>query len=433
MKKVVALLLALALVATLIAGCSDSGNDSSSGSDSSTTSSTTSSGSESSGSTDGEFSGTITFGIGCPLSGTNASYGELMQLGAQIGADWVNEEGGINGQQVVISALDDQNDMTEVALVAQRFADDSNIYAVICHGGSSQSAAAAPIYEAAGMTNMAPSSSNYELTEQGYQYFVRHVIKDTWNSPQVIAQLVNNLGCENIGIVYANNDYGVGNREAAESASAALGVEINLKETYTPTTDKDFTAILTKIQAAGLDGLGLYADYTEGGMFMNQAAQLGLTDSLQVVCQNAVTYMRFIELAGGAENLKNVYIQGAFNPYEHREPVEKFLSMFREHREESEIPSEPCGFSCDIVRVFAQAIEAGADRSNLALWIKNLVDGQEPFVAYDLNIGEENTWDKNGDINPRGVYILKVNEDGEFYSTDEKVDITGLNMEGVMA
>ena len=425
MKKVVALLLALALVATLIAGCSGDGDTSSTGGD-------TSSSGSSSGTTSGE-SGTITFGIGCPLSGTNASYGELMKLGADIGAEWVNEEGGINGQQVAISALDDQNDVAEVALVAQRFCEDKNIYAVICHGGSSQSAAAAPIYEAAGMTNMAPSSSNYELTEQGYKYFVRHVIKDTRNSPQVIAQLVNNLGCKNIGILYANNDYGVGNREAAEMAAEQLGIEINLKETFTPTTDKDFTAVLTKIQTANLDGLGMYADYTEGGMIVNQAAQLGLTDKLQIVGQNALTYMRFVDLAGGYENLKNVYIQGAFNPYEQREPVEKFLSMFREHRDASEIPSEPCGFSCDIVRTFAQAIEAGADKSNLALWIKNQVEGQEPFVAYDLNIGAENTWDENGDINPRGVYILKVNENNEFYSTEEKVDITGLDLEGVMS
>lgn len=105
MKKVIALLLALALIATLIAGCSGGGDDSSGTQSSSTTegSSSDSSGDSSSGSS--ELSGTIKIGLGCPLTGSMASYGDLMQLGAQLRADELNAEGGINGAEIVIEAM----------------------------------------------------------------------------------------------------------------------------------------------------------------------------------------------------------------------------------------------------------------------------------------------------------------------------------------
>lgn len=420
MKKTLALILATALSLTCMAGCSSKGPSASGATNSSA------SGSAGSG---GNTAETLKIGIGCPLTGNSASYGELMKLGAELAAEELNANGGVNGQMVEIVAYDDKQDPKEAALVAQRFCDNEDIFAVISHGGSSLTLAAAPIYEAAGLTNMAPSSSASSVTEQGYEYLVRHVIREDRQAPQVIGFMANNLGFQKIAIVYANNDHGQGNLETSLEVAEQLGIEVVATETYNPGVEKDFSALLTKVKRANPDGIAIYADYTEGGMILGQAYQLGMEDMVWVG-QSSLTYNRLIELAG-VEALQNLYMTVTFNPYSSRDSVVKFMDEFQALRP-GEIPSEPCAFSYDIVKVYAQAIEAGATKENLALYIKNLVPGQEPFVAYDLLLGDEVQWDSKGDVTPRGVEMLKVSPEGSFVSTDIAVDVTGINMEGVV-
>ena len=415
MKKLLSLCLAAAIAVGCLTGCQN-GDSSGSGSGSGS--------GDPSGSGNGSDTEVIKFGIGCALTGTSASYGELMKLGADMAAAELNANGGINGKMVEIVAYDDKQDPNEAALVAQRFCDNDEIFAVISHGGSSLTLAAAPIYEAAGMTNMAPSSSAASVTEQGYQYLVRHVIREDRQAPQVMAFLANNLGCEKVAIIYANNDHGQGNLETSLDVAESLGMEVVAAETYTPGTEKDFSALLTKIQKEDPDGIAIYADYAEGGMILGQAYQIGLTE-IPWVGQSSLTYNKLIELAG-VDALENLYMTVTFNPYSNREAVKKFMAEFQADRP-GEIPSEPCAFSYDIVKVFAQAIEAGATKDNLALWIKNLVPGQEPFVAHDLVLGDEVSWDEKGDVTPRGVEILTVSPEGTFVSTDYVVDVTGLS------
>ena len=371
----------------------------------------------------------IKFGLAGPLTGTMAQYGELMKLGAEIAANEINADGGINGKKVEIVMLDDKQDPKEAALVAQRFVDDASIFAVISHGGSSMTLAAAPIYEAAKMSNMAPSSSNGKITELGYQYFVRHVIRDDRQSPQVVALMANNLGLKKIAVIFANTDYGRGNLDYATKAAEQLGVEIVAAETYNP-GDKDFSTLLTKIKRAGAEGIALYADYNEGGLILGQAWKLGMED-LVWVGQSALTYQKLVELAT-PEALQKLNILVTYNPYDTRETVVKFLDEFHKTNDANTIPSEVCAFCYDVVHVFAQAIEAGATKENLALYIKNLVPGQAEFHATGLNMADDVIWDQYGDVTPRGVQVLKVTPEGQFVSTDIKVDITGLTMAGVV-
>ena len=106
MKKLLSLALALALSVTLVA-CGNNGDGSGSGSGGGS-----GSGSETSGDT-------IRIGIAAPLTGTSASYGELMVDGAQIAIDEINEAGGVNGKMLELVQMDDKNDPSEAALVAQ--------------------------------------------------------------------------------------------------------------------------------------------------------------------------------------------------------------------------------------------------------------------------------------------------------------------------
>ena len=425
MKKVLSLALALALSLSL-AACGGDGSGSGSGDGSGSGADV--SGSDVSGSQGGEETGDpIRIGIAAPLTGTSASYGALMVDGAQIAIDEINAAGGVNGQMLELVQLDDKNDPAEAALVAQRFADDETITAVIAHGGSTNTLAAAPIYEQAGVPFIAPSSNNPELTELGYEYFVRLGLRDDRCGNQVVAMLVNNLGIKNIGVIYANNDYGVGNLEAAQTAAEQLGATVVAQETYNPGLERDYSTIINQLQRAGCEGVVIYADHTDAGLYFQQAHSLGF--DVPHVGQSALTYSQMVDLAG-AESLQNLYICVTFNPYSERQTNQDFLAKFHEIRP-GETPSEPCAGSYDIVKIIAQAMSEGATKENLAQWIKNypgLHDDYTFTMEEGCTLAPNMVWDEKGDIQPLSCSVLQVSEDGSFVNTDYSVDLTGLDM-----
>lgn len=407
-KRLLSALMATALCAGMLSGCGSSSDSSSA-----------EGGAEASGDT-------IKIGIACPLTGTDATYGELMKSGAEIAIKEINDAGGVNGQMLELVAMDDKNDPSEAALVAQRFVDEGDITMVISHGGSSCTLAAEPIYEAGKMANISPSSSNPELTELGYQCYARYGMRDDRLSPQVVAMLGNNLGLKKIGIIYANNDYGRGNLDSATATAAQLGMEVVAQETYNPGLEKDFSTIISKLQQAGCEGMAVYMDHTDAGLYFQQAHALGF--DVPSVGQSGLTYSSMVELAG-ADALQNLYVALTFNPFSTRDIVVNFNKLFDEEYSTTDVPTEPCGNSYDIVHIVAQALEEGATKDNLCQWIKNTTDDNSgTFTVKEALLGDDLQFDENGDLQPRGASLVKVSPEGEFVEYDETIDLTGVDM-----
>src|SRR6185503_17190102 len=79
----------------------------------------------------------IVIGVAAPMTGNLAQIGKQFSEGAQLAADEVNAKGGIKGKKVVIRVEDDKGDPKEAATVAQKFASDDAILAVLGHYSSS--------------------------------------------------------------------------------------------------------------------------------------------------------------------------------------------------------------------------------------------------------------------------------------------------------
>src|SRR5262249_33041336 len=104
--------------------------------------------------------------VAAPLTGNLAQIGKQFAEGAQLAADEVNQKGGINGKKVVIRVEDDKGDPKDAATVAQKFASDDRILAVLGHYSSSACFAAIPIYSKAHLATITPSASHTDLTTQ---------------------------------------------------------------------------------------------------------------------------------------------------------------------------------------------------------------------------------------------------------------------------
>ena len=168
-------------------------------------------------------------------------------------------------------------------------------------------------------------------------------------------------------------------------------------------------------------------DHDDAGLYFQQAHAAGF--DVPSVGASSLTYQTMIDLAG-PEALQNLYIDVTFNPYSEDEDVIKFNEAFDEKWGTEDIPSENCGNSYNIVYAWAQAIEEGATKENVAQWIKNTTDAKEDtFVIEKSLVGDGLTFESQGDLTPRGTYVLKVSEDGQFVTHDEQVDLTGLTLQ----
>src|SRR3989304_3917161 len=68
---------------------------------------------------------------------------------------------------------DDRAKPAEAEIVARRLVADSTVVGVVGHKNSGASAAAAPVYHAAGLAQLTPCSTNAALSQQGYRTFFR--------------------------------------------------------------------------------------------------------------------------------------------------------------------------------------------------------------------------------------------------------------------
>ena len=72
-----------------------------------------------------------------PMTGDSAQFGDMKVKAIQLALDEVNAKGGISGKQVKLLVGDDTGNPKEAPSVAQKFAADDHVLAVIGHWNSS--------------------------------------------------------------------------------------------------------------------------------------------------------------------------------------------------------------------------------------------------------------------------------------------------------
>ena len=295
MKKLICLLLALCLLLSF-AACSkstDSGKQEAQAPAAGTESSGTETKDESN--TSGEYH----IALIAPMTGNEAQYGEMQRVGAQIAVDQVNEEGGINGQTVVLDVFDDQNNTTQAATVAQMIIDDSRFDAAIGTYSSSNALAMAPLFDEAKMPFFCSVSSDGRIATE-YTYTFQQNIAANYVWPIMADNAVQKLGGKKIALVALNNDAGEFftnyATEEFEKLSADGSCELVASITYNEGEVSDFTPIVTQLKDADPDLVMINVQYQDMAAILRQSDQLGFTPKWY--CVESLINDAFIELAG---------------------------------------------------------------------------------------------------------------------------------------
>lgn len=269
----------------------------------------------------------VKIGNVAPLTGGDSYLGKDNENGARLAVEEINAKGlTIGGKQITLElvAEDDAGDPKQGTQVAQKLV-DSKVVAVVGHLNSGVSIPASKIYNDAGIAQITPSSTNPELTNQGFKNVFRLVGTDAQQGPILAQFTIDKLSGKKIAVVDDATQYGKGLVDEFMKAAKAKDALIVIQEA-TNNKATDFKAILTNIKAKNPDVIVYGGMAATGGLFAKQAKELGIKS--KIVGGDGICSPTLSELAGDA--VGNVVCSTVGVPKESLKDGGEFLKKYQE-------------------------------------------------------------------------------------------------------
>jgi len=355
----------------------------------------------------------VKIGVNYELTGDVASYGEASVDGIKMAFDEINAAGGINGMQITPVIVDNRSDTAEATSLATRLMTSEGVVACLGPATSGSYMATIPV----AMANKVPIISASATADEGVtvdkkgnvnEYVFRLCFNDSFQGVTMANFASNNLGAQKAVIIQdKSSDYAAGLAKNFKETFTAVGGTIVAEEGYVA-KDKDFNAILTNIKGKEFDVIFLPGYYSEAGLVIKQARDLGIT--APVLGADGFDSPVLAQLAG-AEALNDVYFSNHYSSLDQDPLVQNFITDFK-----AKYNREPNAFNAlgyDLGKYIADAINrAGSTDSEV---IKDALAGTENFV------GVTGSFSMGSDHNPIKSIVVIGLKDG-VQSTSVKVE-----------
>lgn len=342
----------------------------------------------------------IVVGMFGPMSGEKSAFGTRFREAIEMFVEDVNDQGGIEGRPLEVIYEDSRGNPREAANIAQKFAQNDSMLAVVGGWSSTESMAAAPILTEAGLAQVSPTASHPDFTQIS-EYQFRMV--NTQKSLSFIHRdlLMDKLGLKRIAILYYQDDWGAYVNSSTAERVVEAGGEVVLQEAMIPDT-RDFRALVTKVKATAPDGVFLASHYAESSTFIRQLRQAGI--EVPVLGADTLQNPKFLELAGEAA-------EGVVMPsyYFSEDPDALDFTQAYEARWER-LPDYYAVFGYDAIGIVTQSIgniiRAGGDLTRGA--VRDQIAATKDYPG----VGGPNTFDEVGDV-VKPMRVLQI-RDGDY-------------------
>lgn len=296
-------------------------------------------------------SNTIKVGEYASLHGTEAAFGQSSHKGTALAVEQINAAGGVLGKKIDLITEDNESKAGESATIVKKLITRDHVVAVLGEVASGRSLEAAPICQENKIPMISPSSTNPKVTQTG-DYIFRVCFTDPFQGKLLAEFAKKTLKAKRIAML---NDvaapYSVGLAQYFKEPFVADGGEIVAEQKYSG-GDKDFKAQLTAIKADNPDAIFVPGYYTEVGLIVLQARQLGIT--VPIFGGDGWEAPQLAETAGSA--LDGTYYSTHYSPEDTSPLVQNFVKAFRE-RYNGETPDAMAALGYDSAMVLADAIK----------------------------------------------------------------------------
>jgi branched-chain amino acid transport system substrate-binding protein len=238
----------------------------------------------------------ILIGVAGPMTGTNAWFGEQFQRGAEMAVADLNAAGGVLGQQVQLITADDFCDPEQAVAAAKKLVSDGVIF-VAGHFCSHSSIPASAVYEAAGVLQISPSSTNPMLTELGRANVFRVSHRDDTEGIMAGNYLADHWPDQKIAILHDNTTFGKGIASGTKKQLNNRGLTEAIYQAYVP-GKSDYGVEIAGLQAADIAVLYIGGYHTEIALMARAARDRGYL--VQLVAGGVLASEDFGLIAGAA-------------------------------------------------------------------------------------------------------------------------------------
>ncbi|MDR2567657.1 MAG: branched-chain amino acid ABC transporter substrate-binding protein [Bifidobacteriaceae bacterium] len=272
----------------------------------------------------------VKIGVVAPLSGDLSSFGVGIRNSVQLAAQQANDSGALPGWRIEVVDEDDQGSPDVGKNAATKLAGDPEVIGVIGPMNSSVVQQAQPVFDAAGIVQLAPSATNPSLTKgadlstpsRSYETFFRLCPTDDWLGPFAAKYLLEQ-GIKKVATVHDKQVYGQGIAEAFTEYFTANGGEITAAETVN-LEDDDYNAVITKVKATSPQALYYGGQSPVAGPLAKQMRAAGL--SIPLVSGDGIFDESYIELAGESSEGDMATSVGA--PVEELDSAKAFVEAY---------------------------------------------------------------------------------------------------------
>ncbi len=335
-----------------------------------------------------------------PLTGQYASFGEQMKRGAEMAVADLNAAGGVMGQKVKLALGDDACDPKQAVAVANKFVSDGVVF-VAGHFCSGSSIPASAVYAEEGVLQISPASTNPALTDdaakKGWMNVHRVCGRDDAQGIVAGKFLASKFGTGKIAILHDKTAYGKGLADETKKNLNAAGVKEAMYEAYTA-GEKDYSALVSKMKAAGIDAFYVGGYHTEAGLMIRQAHEQGYKP--QLVSGDALVTDEYWKITGPAG-------EGTLMTFQ-PDPTKNAAaaSVVKRFRAQNYEPEGYTLYTYAAVQVWSEAVKR-ANSLKMADLSKAIRGG-----TFDTVIGKL-TFDDKGDVkNPE--YVWYIWHDGHY-------------------
>ena len=239
----------------------------------------------------------IKIGLVTVLTGDLANLGIDIRNGAELAFDDFPD---VKGFAVEMLDEDGQCSGEGGTAVANKFAANPEVVAVVGHMCSGSSEPASVIYERAHIPMVSPSSTAVSFTARGLAVTNRVCWNDRIQGTAAADFAFNTLGASKVALIHDQSSYGEGLVRVFEGAFEALGGEITAFEGIT-VGDKDFRAVLTTVGDGAPDLLYFGGFQAEGALLVSQKNEVGLEDAIFFGADGINSQVYIDSAAGDAE------------------------------------------------------------------------------------------------------------------------------------
>lgn len=221
----------------------------------------------------------------------------------------INEEGGVNGRTIELIKKDDEFAADKAVAAMEELVYDEEVFAIVGQLGTPGVMATMTTVQDEGIPSVYFGSGAKQLTEAGENFFP--VQPNYYYEGKLMSKFaVEELGAENIVVIYRNDDVGKDGLEGFKEGLGELGKGSISEELAVNATDADFTVQIQKAKAADPDVVILYGLLTETSGLLKEIEKVDFNVDMITTYSNADASFLALASQGAPNVIKNLHVMG---------------------------------------------------------------------------------------------------------------------------